>query len=184
MTRREPTQADFDKLLRWLHPDRDEAGRIYAKIQLRLIKIFCCRGCCNAEDLADKTINVVISKVDRLAETYVGDPAVYFYAVAKKIFLEQLKVKPPPEPPRPDPRPPELDFVCEQLDSCLEELPSADRDLVLRYHEGDKQEKIKNRKKIAEELKMTRNALRIKVFHLHARLRDCIERLKQQPAMR
>lgn len=175
-----PSQDDFDKLLRWLDPDRDRAGEKYTKIQLRLMKIYSSRGCVDVEDLTDKTFNVVISKIDWLSENYVGDPALYFYAVAKKIYLETLKKKPPPEPPPIDPAPSDLEEVCAQLDECLQELSSADRILVLGYHEGEKQEKIRNRKKLAEELKTTRNALRIKVHYIHARLRDCIELLQRR----
>lgn len=179
MTKAVPTREAFDKLLRWLDPDRDKAGEKYEKIRLRLIRVFACRGCCEAEDLADETINVVLSKTDWLLENYVGDPSLYFYGVAKKIHP---KLKPPPDLPPPDPNPPHLEQVCSDLDDCLDDLPSEDRNLVLRYHEGDKQEKIQNRKKLAQELKISRNALRIKVCHIHSRLRDCVEqRLRQHP---
>lgn len=174
-----PTQENFEKLLRWLDPDRDKAGERYEKIRLRLIRIFACRGCCESEDLADETVNVVLSKMDWLLENYVGDPALYFYGVAKKIHPP--KPKPLPDPPAPDPDPAQLEQVCGYLDDCLDTLPSADRDVILRYHQGDKQEKIQNRKKLAEELKISRNALRIKVCHLHARLKQCVERRLQQP---
>jgi len=170
----------FEKLLRWLDPDREKAGEKHEKIRFRLIKIFVCRGCHEAEDLADQTINVVLSKIDWLVANYVGEPGLYFYAVAKKIHLEQLKKKPAPNLPPPDPEPPELEQVCSYLDDCLDNLPSAERDMVLRYHEGDKQEKIQNRKKLAEELKISRNALRIKVCHIHSRLRECVERRLQE----
>jgi hypothetical protein len=174
-----PSQQDFDKLLRWLDPDRDLAGKKYTKIQLRLIRIFSSRGCCDVEDLADKTFNVIMLKIDWLMENYVGDPAPYFYGVAKKIYLETLKKKPPPEPSPIEPTPPGLEEVCAQLDECLQELSAADRNLALGYHEGEKQQKIKNRRKLAEELKTSRNALRIKVHYIHARLRECIERLQR-----
>jgi DNA-directed RNA polymerase specialized sigma subunit, sigma24 homolog len=181
MTKGVPTKEAFEKLLHWLDSDREKAGEKYEKIRFRLIKIFVCRGCYEVEDLADETINVVLSKIDWLAANYVGEPGLYFYAVAKKIHLEQLKKRPPPNPPPPDPKPPELEQVCSYLDDCLDHLPSGERDLVLRYHQGDKQEKIQNRKKLAEELKISRNALRIKVCHIHSRLRDCLEgRLQEQ----
>jgi DNA-directed RNA polymerase specialized sigma24 family protein len=179
MSKQDPTQGSFEKLLNWLDPDRDKAGEKYAKIQSRLIKIFSARGCCESEDLADRTINVVNSKIDWLVENYVGDPALYFYAVAKKIYLENLRTRRPPNPPPPGPDPPELEAVCGQLEECLRQLPSADSRLVLCYHEGEKQEKIKNRKKLAEGLKISPNALRIRIHHIHARLRECIERLQR-----
>lgn len=172
-----PTNEAFEKLLRWLDPDRDKAGEKYEKIRRRLIRVFACRGGCEAEDLADETINVVLSKTDWLLANYVGDPALYFYGVAKKIHS---KPKPLPDLPPPDPDPPELEQVCTYLDDCLDNLQSAERDLVLRYHQGEKQEKIQNRKKLAEELKISRNALRIKVCHIHSHLRECVERRLQE----
>ncbi len=179
MSKGPPTPEGFEKLLRWLNPDRDKAGEKYEKIRVRLIRVFACRGCCEAEDLADQTVNVVVSKIDWLEANYVGDPALFFYGVAKKIHPP----KPPPIPPPPDPDPPDIERVCSYLDDCLDDLPSSDRDVVLRYHQGDKQEKIKNRKKLAEELKISRNALRIKVCHIHSRLRNCVEqRLRQHPS--
>jgi DNA-directed RNA polymerase specialized sigma24 family protein len=177
-----PTKEAFDKLLRWLDPDRDKAGEKYERIRFRLIRILAAKGCAEPEDLADKTINVVAGKIDSLLQSYVGDPALYFYAVAKKIFLEQLKKKPLPNAPPPDPNPTELEHVCGLLDLCLEELPAVDKDTTLRYQEGEKGERIKNRKRLAEELGISLNALRIKVFHIHARLRQCMElRLQQLP---
>lgn len=182
MTERDPLPPEkFDKLLLWLDPDRDRAGAIYEKIRLRLIRIFSSRGCCDGEDLADQTINVVASKIDWLIENYNGNPALYFYAVAKKIYLESLKKKRVPNIPPPDP--PDstaIEVLCNYLDQCLQGLAQADRALVIRYQEGEKQERIKNRKKLASEREISMNGLRIKVFHLHSRLRRCIERLLRQ----
>lgn len=175
MTKAGPTKEAFEKLLRWLDPDRDKAGEKYEKIRVRLIKIFACHGGCEAEDLTDDTINVVAVRIDWLIENYKGDPALYFYGVARNIWRENWKKKPPPDVPLPAPDPPEVEQVCGYLDDCLQELPPGDRDLALRYHQGDKQEKIQNRKKLAEELKISRNALRIRVSHIHSRLRECIE---------
>jgi len=177
-----PTPEDLDRLLRWLDPDRDQAGKRYEKIRRRLIGIFSSRGCFDADDLADRSINVVLSKIEWLLPNYVGDPAVYFYGVAKKIYLEDRKKKPPPNVPAPDPTPPEVDQLSDFLDHCLDELQPADRDLILRYHQFEKQEKILNRRKLADELQLSRNALRIKVCHLHSRLKQCIElRLRDKP---
>lgn len=173
------TPDAFEKLLRWLDPDRDNAGDKYEKIRLRLIRIFSARGCYNGEDLADQTINVVATKIDWLLENYQGDPALYFYGVAKKIYLESQKAKAPPEPP-PLPDQSEIEQKCTCLEQCVEhELTQPESDLVFRYHEKDKGEKIRVRKEIANELGISINALRIRVYHLHERLRPCIEQCLQ-----
>ena len=175
MSKQFPSKDAFEKLLSWLHPDRDRAGEQYEKIRLRLIRIFVCRACVDPEELADLTMNVVSSRIDWLIENYKGDPALYFYGVAKKIYLEVQKKKPPPElPPAPDTTEIEQRFSC--LDRCMDQqLSRTERDVVLRYQEKTKQEKIRVRKQIATELGITINALRIRVCHMHARLRPCIE---------
>jgi len=174
-----PSQETFEKLLDWLDTDRDKAGEKYEKIRLRLIRIFTCRGCGDVEDLADETINVVASKIDWLVENFKGDPALFFYGVAKNIYHEQFKKKPlPPLPPPPDVT--QVEQQCGCLEECLKrQLTVIDRQLVLRYHEKEKQEKINLRKQIAVELGITLNALRIRVHHIHARLRPCIEQCLQ-----
>ena len=54
-------QDAFDTMLDWLDADRERAGCKYEAIRLRLIKIFTCRGCQDAEELADEAINRVIA---------------------------------------------------------------------------------------------------------------------------
>jgi DNA-directed RNA polymerase specialized sigma24 family protein len=175
MSRAVLTPEAFEKLLRWLGPEHDKAGEKYEKIRLRLIRIFSCRGCCDPEDLTDETFNVVATKIDWLLENYNGDPALYFYGVAKKVYLEHLKRKPLPEPP-PLPDKSEIEQKCNCLERCVQkELTEPDRKLVFRYHEKEKGEKIRVRKQIAKELGISINALRIRVYHLHSRLRPCIE---------
>lgn len=176
MTKRSPpTQETFDKLLLWLNPDRDKAAEKYERIQYRLIKIFAAWGYFDAEDLADETINVVTAKIDWLIGNYVGDPALYFFGVAKKIYLERLKQKPPPpEPPKRDPPPEELEQILECLDKCKEELPEKDRNLLEGYHPEENKGKITKRKELAAKLGVTSNALRIRVCNIHSRLRVCI----------
>jgi len=168
-------QEAFDKLLAWLDPDRDKAGEKYNQIQFRLIRIFACQGCCEPEDLADETVDVVIRKIDWLTENYEGDPASYFFGVAKKKHLEQLRKKPLPNPPLPEPPSEEIDQASECLDNCLEKLTPADRKLAVRYHEESKGAKIRLRKQLAAELGLSINALRIRVFHLHSDLRECVD---------
>ena len=173
---------NFDKLLRWLDPDRDKAAEKYEKIRTRLIRIFAAKGCWVAEDLADQTINVVASKVDWLLENYTGDPALYFYGVGKKVFLEWLKKHPLPDVPPRTPDNSEIERLCGCLERCLQDLSPEDRWLAVQYHEGEKQERIRNRKLLAQKLGISQNALRIKMCHIHARLGKLMtKRLDQLP---
>ncbi len=171
----ELTQEQFDKLLGWLDADRNAAGLKYQRIQLRLIKIFVCRGCYESEQLADTTIDRVAAKIDWLIANYVGDPILYFYGVAQNVFQEYLRrklPKPPPPANNGDKVESERDYEC--LDHCLEQLSSKNRDLVTRYYQGEKKAKIDNRKKLAEELAITLDALRIRAHRVRRQLQLCV----------
>jgi DNA-directed RNA polymerase specialized sigma24 family protein len=178
MSKEPPSPEAFQKLLRWLNPDPEKAGQKYEQIRLRLIRFLTSRGCWEAEDLVDQTFNVVASKIDWLIENYdKRDPALYFYGVAKNLYWEWLKRQTPPPSPPPPPDTDEIERKCACLDQCLKQEATPDERIwVLRYYAKDKQERIRERKKIAEELGLSMNALRIKVYHFISRLRPCVEK--------
>ena len=72
------TQEQFDQLLQWLNPDRQQAAAQYEWIRRRLIKIFVSRGSYNPEELADNTINRVARKLPEIREGYVGSRRITF----------------------------------------------------------------------------------------------------------
>jgi len=176
------TQEAFDSLLAWLDSDRDRAGALYEGIRRRLIRIFVCRACAEPEDLADETINRVAKKVDEIAETYRGDPALYFYGVANKVYLESLHPKPKVSTPF-ESRSTEFERELSCLDECMKTLPSNNRDLVLQYYQDEKQAKIMHRQNLARQLGIPLNALRIRAHRIRAALKNCVkECLIQQMA--
>ena len=87
----ELTPEAFDRLLLWLNPDRERAGRKYEEIRRKLITILSSRGCTCPEDLTDEAMNRVTRKVPEIIDNYVGDPALYFYGVAHKVHLEWVR---------------------------------------------------------------------------------------------
>jgi DNA-directed RNA polymerase specialized sigma24 family protein len=177
------TQESFDKLLAWLDPDRDQAGKKYEEIRRRLIKIFTCRGCTEADSLADETINRVTRKVQALAESYVGDPALYFYGVAHKVHLEYLRRKPPPPPPPAQAEhSDEVEEEYDCLEQCMGRLTPDNRELVLQYYQEEKQAKIDHRKLLAERLGIALNALRIRAYRIRASLQQCVQDCLEQRA--
>jgi DNA-directed RNA polymerase specialized sigma24 family protein len=177
MNNEQTDQEAFDKLLAWLDRDRKKAGDKYEKVRLRLIRIFACRGCSEPEQLADETIDRVMSKIDWLAENYVGDPVLYFCGVARNVLREDIRdrtkprvvvsVESTPEGER------DQEYDC--LDQCMDDLPQSTRLLVLTYYEEEGQAKIARRKKLAEELGITLRALRLRVFHIRLQLKACME---------
>ena len=183
MTRKPPTQEAFDEMLKWLDPDRDQAGKKYRKIHARLIGIFSNHGCSDPEKLADETIDRVIAKMDSLLHNYEGEPARYFCGVARNILKEDLKHRNTQQPlDEHDQIESGVDdqtkFDC--LDKCMAELPAQSQSVILAYYEEQGLAKIERRKKLAEQLGITVTALRLRVFHMRLQLSRCMEECLQQ----
>jgi DNA-directed RNA polymerase specialized sigma24 family protein len=165
---------NFDGLLDWLTPDREEAGRKYEEIRQRLIRIFTCRCCDCPEDLADETMNRVIKKVHLVAPGYRGDPALYFCGVARNVAREYQKRRVPTPPPPVLDRSIEERAALECLDYCIDELTPKNRKLIIEFYSEDKGERILKRKKMAEELGIAPNALRIRAHRIRRTLETCV----------
>lgn len=179
------TQNSFDELLDWLDPDRDKAGVKYERVRSKLITIFTNRGCTEAEDLADETINRVGKRVSEIRPGYVGDPMNYFYGVANKIHLEYCrKPRPPivPEPVASLDYSEEFEMEYECLLRCIQELSLQNRDLVVRYYQGEKRAKINCRKELAKQMGIALNALRIRAYRLRAELQRCVAKCVREMA--
>lgn len=178
---------NFELLLGWLDPDRERAGARYEEIRRALIKIFASRGCPEAEDLADETLTRVCRKVRLVAPAYVGDPASYFYGVARNVHLESLRrsrrraerlraVENSPPGGGDVAGAGERDFEREYdcLESCLAELPEAARRLVLEYYADSGAARITRRKQLAERMRVRAGVLRLRAFRLRAALERCV----------
>lgn len=178
------TQESFDRLLTWLHPDREAAGRIYEDIRSKLIKCFRAHGCSAPEDLADETINRVARKSSDFVHRYVGDPARYFYCVAHYVHLEHLRKDVeaveltedlPMQIDREDVEP---EYEC--LERCMEHLPARNRELVSKYYQGEKRIKIELRKQLASKLNINLPTLRLQAQRIRAKLKKCIQECLRQ----
>jgi DNA-directed RNA polymerase specialized sigma24 family protein len=173
------SQEAFDALLDWLDSDREQAGIKYEQIRSRLIKIFTGRGCIDPEELADETINRVTTKLAEIKREFTGDPARYFFGVANMIYREYLRKKPPqpPPPPTDDSGRAELEYRC--LERCIEKLSEEDRALLLKDYGAKGRTQAERRKALADDLGISLNALRIRVFRIRVALKECIEKCIQ-----
>ena len=166
-------QTAFERLLFWLNPDRDQAAQKYEAVRRRLIEIFASRGFSDAGRLADDTIDRVIPKVEKVSDGWVGDPAYFFLGVARKIMLEMSKPAPtvlPPLPPDDDDiERRELEDRC--LEKCLGLISRENRELILDYVNAKKKERLEQ----AQSLRVTPNALRIRVHQIKRTIRPCVE---------
>jgi DNA-directed RNA polymerase specialized sigma24 family protein len=169
------SQEQFDALLNWLAPEREQAGQKYEEIRTRLIKIFTCRGCYEPEDLADETINRVINRLTEIQGHFKGDQARYFYGVANKVHLEYLRRKQLQhiDAPKSDSSRVEAEFKC--LEHCLNQLSAENRHLVVQYYQLERQARIDQRKTLAKEFGIKLNALRIRAHRIRATLLECVQ---------
>jgi len=182
-------EDNFAALLTWLDPDPEKAGRKYEEIRHSLIVIFEWRGGYDAEDLADETITRVLSKVPEIVEGYVGDPALYFYAVAKRLAFEVIRRQQAKEQiedpeklraPKIDDEQNDREAEYECLDKCLAQLPAADRELILLYYQQD-EPTISYRRELARRYGLAPNALRVKVHRIRATLQACVNKCLGKP---
>jgi DNA-directed RNA polymerase specialized sigma24 family protein len=166
----------FDALLNWLHEDREKAGEKYEEIRQRLVKFFVARGCADAEDLADETINRVTNRVEEIKKDFTGDPLKYFYGVANMVYKEVLRRPEPPSlPPPPDSSQIEMEYGC--LEKCINRLTPKNRALLLQYYYPQEGCSLsEQRRLLAERLDIAPNALRIRAFRIRAWLQKCVEK--------
>jgi DNA-directed RNA polymerase specialized sigma24 family protein len=179
------TEEAFERLLVSLDPNREQAGQIYETVRRKLIEFFEARGSHSPEDHTDETINRVARKVEEGEN--VREPARYFYGVARLLWMETLRLR-EKEPIALELAPPavaknheeEENLVQERerrldcFEVCLHQLPPANRVLIVKYYQEEKGLKIEQRKRQAELLNMSLNALRLRACRIRGDLEQCI----------
>ncbi len=175
------TQEAFDKLLVALGGDRDSAAQKYLEIRTNLTRFFEWRGCAFPEDHADETINRIAKRVGEGEEilNYSG----YAMGVARLLLLEINKGRQREQlalaeigtssEVYEEADDGESRLIC--LRSCLQTLSTDNRELILEYYQGEKGEKIQNRKKLMDRLGVPVNTLRMRALRLRERLQSCVE---------
>lgn len=173
------TEESFNSFLAALDPDRQRAAEQYEHVRRSLIRYFYWRGSFFPERDADETIDRVARK---LAEQQVGDVYTYSLGVARNVAHESLRVqREQAQLAAADsfsseaPADTAFERRIECCETCLANLPSAQRDLVLAYYEGEKQTKIANRQKLADKTGVPIARLRIQVHRIREKLETCIK---------
>jgi hypothetical protein len=188
------SQSAFRRLLNWLDAGEDSAGEHYLEMRRRLVAYFDRKNCLAADELADETLNRVARRLEEEGDITDTPPARYCYIVAKFVFLESLR-QADREPkgldelaigaqPAIDPN---VSLALEEeqelndrmlgcLEDCLQNFDAADRELLLQYYQGEQRVKIENRRRLAERLRLTMNALGIRACRLRAKLAACVNK--------
>jgi len=176
----------FERLLKWLHPNREEAGQEYQKIRARLIGHFRAHGCPYPDNLADATMDRAAEKLTPAKiQEWVGNEKVKYFLRVAYYILREDRGKVFSESQMPDgfevvsPENEDLEPVLHCLEKCLRKLSASDSDLIKRYYRGDKSIKRETRIQLAQDLNIDLPNLRVRAHRIRTELRKCIEKCLQ-----
>jgi DNA-directed RNA polymerase specialized sigma24 family protein len=178
----------FQHLLAWLDEGVDSHGERYLQMRRRLALYFDRKRARSPDELADETLNRVSRRLEEQGSIADTPPARYCYIVARFVFLEYARqergrtttselVVAAPANEAADER--EKLFAC--LERCLKRLDAGDRSLILDYYVGEQRAKLDQRRRIADRLHLTSNALSIRACRIRNRLEDCVLACANRP---
>lgn len=170
------TPTALEKFLRHMDASHARAGEQYQNLHQKLVRYFEWQGCHTPHESADTTLDRAIQKVEEGA--HVPNIPRFVNGIARNVLKEYWKWKkthqevPLDSVAEPVRREPDGDdeVLIQCIERCLERLPGERRTLLLEYLGGD------HREALAERHGLSLNALRLRVFHLKDRLRECAKR--------
>ena len=177
------TPENLERLLNWLHPNREEAGLEYERIRALLMKHFEAHGYASVADkLADATMDRTAETItDEQIENWVGKKERIFFRVGYYILLEyvnrRLQVEELPDDlnvPTPEPDK-DIEVKADCLEQCLQQL-EPEHQWIVAYYRGTKAEKKKNRQELARKMGVTLAVLRVKALRIRKTLKPCIRK--------
>jgi DNA-directed RNA polymerase specialized sigma24 family protein len=176
-------------LLEWLDDGADSGGATYLEIRRRLVAYFDRRNRPLADDLADETLNRVGRTLEQQGTIAVTPPARYCYVVARFVLLEDIRRarrQVPVDEARVPASPladPDIDGPVsvherrlQRLDVCLEKLKPGQREIVVEYYKDVRRDRIERRRRMADRLGITMNALSIRAWRIRSTLENCLAR--------
>jgi len=172
----------LDEILAWLNSDRGIAVNMYVQLRHDLEHLFSLRGCADPEELTDEVLDRVARKVHEVRPTFKGDARHYFHAVAKNVAKEDFKARKrrvsledvEPLQPEINETDEEVAEVEECLQQCLQNLSREKKELILAYYAREKQAKIDYRNELAQQLGISVETLRVRVYRMRVQIGECI----------
>jgi len=172
--------GDLRALLDRLGAGPEEAAERYEQLRRKMIKYFLWEQCENAEDLADDCLDRVARKLEDGVE--IQSLSGYMAGVARIMVKEnrsrrqreQAVIEEFSNRITPAGEAEDIEQAVRDLEECLKNFSPGQRSLLLRYYEGDHAQRILNRSRLAEELKILPNALRNRAMRLRTLLETCM----------
>ncbi len=176
------TPNDFRLFLERLSPDMEEASRRYIRLHKRLVGFFSMKGISDPSSAADESLERATIKI--CADANVPDVESYCMGFARNIakerwrreqresstfllFIENMAHTPDEE----------IERVKRILKPCFDQLAGAEQELLLAYcQEHTGRARAEHRRRLAETMKTTLLALRMRVTRLRSALTECVEK--------
>lgn len=179
-----PAEA-WAALLAFLGGAAGNGGEAYEELRRRLQFFFEWKGCAGAAELADETLNRVAAKLAGGEVIQTDEPRRYAFGVARFVYLEAVKRDVRAAAIARDERAASSadeedaatrDARLAALEACLGNLPPRTQEMVLAYHADDGRQRIDHRKRLADELGIALNALRIRMHRIRGQIEDCVRK--------
>src|SRR4051812_21126409 len=177
---------EFARFLEHLSPDAEEAGRQYTRLHKKLAGFFYLKGVSEPGIAADETLDRAAVKI--CAGTPVPDVSRYCLGIARNVvkqglrrehreksvfqhFIEGLN----------DDSDEEIERIERVLRPCFEQLSDDERRLLLDYCQVLRgRARAEHRRQLAEAMKTTVLALRMRVTRLRGILGECVEKRSRE----
>lgn len=172
----------FERFLKCLSPNPEEAGHCYTRLHKKLVGFFTMKGISDPASAADETIDRAALKIT--AGAPVPDADKYCLGIARNITKERyrraqressvfLKFIENPA----DAADAQVERIYLILKPCFEQLAVEDQKLLLAYCQVSRgRARAEHRRRLAEIMKTTVLALRMRVARLRSSLADCVRK--------
>lgn len=176
----------FARFLKCLSPDDEEAGRCYNRLHDKLSGFFGLKGVSDPAGAAHETIDRAALKIS--TGTSVPDVNKYCFGIARNIVKEKLRFAQRETTAFQkfiedlnNSSDEEVERIYTILKPCFEQLDAEDQQLLMDYcHVIKGRARAEYRRQLAERMKTTVIALRMRVTRLRNSLADCVKkRLKE-----
>jgi hypothetical protein len=169
------------RFLECLSLDPDEAGRLYTRLHQKLVNFFNLRGISDPLSAADETIDRAAVKI--AAGAPVPDVTKYCLGFARNIALERMRLTQREVSAFrgfvenfADSSAEQVERIHLVLKPCFELLLTEDQKLLAAYCQVSRgSARIEHRRRLAEAMKTTMLALRMRVTRLRKSLTDCVK---------
>jgi hypothetical protein len=180
---RQTVETDaFARFLESLSPDAEEAGSRYARLHKKLAGFFSLKGISDPASAADETIDRAALKI--LGGALVPDVNKYCLGIARNLIKERYRIAQREHSAflkfigdLADATNEQVERIYLILKPCFEQLASEEQELLLAYCQVPRgRARAEHRRHLAEIMKTTVLALRMRVTRLRNILTDCVKK--------